>query len=182
VSAASRVAAAALLVVTACGGGGGGGGGGPTVPTARFAFTPAAAGGDGSLGLATGAGSTLTTLRLELVVTQVADLYAVAFDLTYPVAVMRFAAASEGTFLNSGGTATTTFQVVESQPGTLVFGLSRLGPAGGVTGSGTAATFEFTAVGAGSGGLAFVDARGFDAAGRPLPDVRFVAGSVEYVP
>jgi hypothetical protein len=180
---APAIAALGLAVAAACGGGGGGGGGGgPTPPVARFAFTPASSGAAGTLALASGSGSTLATLRLDLLANQVAGLYAVGFDLTYPNATMRFAAATEGTFLNAGSTATTSFQVLETQPGRLVVGLSRLGPAAGVSGSGTVMSFEFTAVAAGSGALAFADAQGYDAAGRPLSNVGFAGGSVVYQP
>ncbi len=173
------VLAAALV---ACGGGGGGGGGGPTVPTSRLTFAPSSVAGPGSIALSTGAGSSTAALRLDLVATGVAGLYGVAFDLTYPNAVLRFAAATEGPFLSGGGAAATSFQLFESSPGRLVVGISRLGPVGGVDGSGVLLSLELRPVAQGGGSVGFALPRALDASGREISGLSWIGGSVEYVP
>jgi len=179
----AAVAGAFVLALAACGGGGGGGGGTPpTAPMPRFSFTPAGAAGAGSLALTTGSGSTSSQLRLDLVATEAVDLYGVSFDLVFPTQTVRFDAASEGVFLSAAGGVATSFQVFESEPGRLVVGLSRLGGVAGIAGSGTLLTLQFGPVAAGSGALAFEDARAFDSDGDEISAARFVGGTVTYTP
>lgn len=179
----SVVAGALLVALAACGGGGGGGGGTPpTVPMPRFTFTPGGAAGAGSVALSTASGSTSSLLRLDLVATQATDLYGVSFDLAFPAQTVRFDSATEGVFLSAAGAVPTSFQVFVSEPGRLVVGLSRLGDAAGVSGTGTLLTLQFGAVAAGSGTLAFEEARAFDSAGDQIAAARFVGGTVTYTP
>lgn len=180
----ARLAAAALLFVAfaACGGGGGGGGGTPTAPPPQLAFTPASSGGAGSIALATAAGSSSSTLRLDLVANGAADLFGVSFELVYPTQPVLFVAATEGTFLSSGGMVPTTFQLLETEPGRLLVGLSRLGDVAGAEGTGTLLTLELSAVAAGSGAVSFEDARAFDSAGDEIAGTTFSGGTVTYTP
>ncbi|HEV8629304.1 MAG TPA: cohesin domain-containing protein, partial [Thermoanaerobaculia bacterium] len=161
-------------------GGGGGGGGGPTPPTQpppSVTFAPSSTGA--GIGLAQGATTTSSTLVLEVRATQVTALYGVAFDLTYPNALLRLQGFRAGTFLSSGGAQIST-QVAESSPGHLVVGLSRLGPAPGVDGSGVLLELQLDAVASGTGAFAFSN----NAAYRPDGSVQSVgwnAGSVSVV-
>ena len=143
-----------LLLSLACGGGGGGGGGSPVEPTptpppqASLVFTPQGGGGTG-VSLAAGAASTASTLILEVRANSVTDLYGVAFDLGYPANLVQYVRATQGPLLAGG-----TLQVAQGT-GTLVVGLSNLGPVPGTSGSGVLLTLEFRAVGAGQGSFSF---------------------------
>jgi hypothetical protein len=169
----------AALAVTACGGGGGGG---PTQPppppppTPGIVFTPATGGGQSGFGLAAGGGGT-TTLVLELRASGLQDVYGVAFDLDYPETVLRFERATQGAALSAGGAFATSFQAVESPAGNLVVGLSRLGAVGGMSGSGTLLTLEFSARAAGSGTFTFVGPSAVAPNGQPLPGLTWTAGT-----
>jgi hypothetical protein len=173
----------ALLVLVASAGcsGGGGGGGGPTSPPPGIAFTPTGSTAANAVVLQQGAESTATRLRVEVRAERFdAALYAVAFDLVFPGDLLGYAGVTEGTFL--GGTPT-SLQVAESTPGRLVVGLSRLGPAGGSTGSGLLMTLDFSAKGvAGSGSFRFDREVAFDPAGRSISPTSWAGGSVTVVP
>jgi hypothetical protein len=168
-----------MAVALACGGGGGGGGGGPTAPplppTPAITFTAAGAGAANSIVLASGTGSTATRLLLEVRANQVQDLYGVAFDLTYPTAVLHYETRTQGTFLDG------TFAVTEAPTGNLVVGVTRLGAVQGVSGSGVLLTLEFTPVASGSGSFSFSRNTALDSRGRALDGGNWVAGTVQVV-
>jgi Cohesin domain len=173
--------AAALAVlatsVAACGGGGGGGGPtGPPPPATTIVFTPT---GGGNVQLASGAGTQGATLALEVRTTGVQDLYGLAFHLSYPVAALRFTGATEGTVLNAGGTVPTSFQIVDSPPGNLVVGLTRLGRVSGTAASGTLLTLRLTAAASGSGNLAFSNNVASDSGGNAISGLGWAGGSVQ---
>jgi Cohesin domain len=168
--------AAALLLAAGCGGGGGGGPTAPPPPPPGIVFTAGTAGAN-SIGLAQGAGTTATTLVLEVRINEVMSLYGLAFDLSYPTAQLSFDQASEGTLLSAGG-APTAFEVVESSPGDLVVGLSQLGTLAGISGSGVLLTLRFTASGAGSGTFTFSNNRVFSPDGSAQSGVTWQGGSV----
>ena len=169
-----------LAFVAACGGGGGG----PTQPPPPpppppgITFTAAGTAPANSVALGSG-GATATTLALEVRANQVTNLYGVSFDLQYPATVLRYDGATEGTLLNASGTVATSLQVVESPAGTLVVGFTRLGTAGGLSGSGTLLTFNFSARAAGTGPFTFVAPAGVDPSGQALTGLSFAAGTVE---
>jgi len=168
---------AALLLAACGGGGGGGGGGGPTQPQPSITFAPS--GSATGIVLASGAATTTTTLVLEVDAVQVTGLFGVAFDLDYPTSVLRFAGFKPGTFLANGGAQLTT-QVVETAPGHLVVGVSRLGNVSGVDGGGTILELDFTATAAGSGNLAFSKNNAYRNDATPLT-LGWGAGSVTVV-
>lgn len=178
--AAPAVLLGAALAALACGGGGGGG---PTQPppppppAPGIVFTPASGGGQSGFGLAAGGGGGTTTLVLELRASGVQDVYGVAFDLDYPETVLRFERATQGAALSAGGAFATSFQAVESPAGNLVVGLSRLGAVGGMSGSGTLLTLEFSARAAGSGTFTFVGPSAVAPNGQPLPGLTWTAGT-----
>jgi hypothetical protein len=156
-----------LLLLLACGGGGGGGGGGPTAPPPPqpgIVVTPGAAPSPG-VSIASGAGTTASTLVLEIRASSVTDLYGVAFDLRYP---------STGTFL---GNAT-----LQSVPGTgsglVLVGLSKLGAVSGASGSGVLMTLEFRAIAAGEGSFSFEQNSAISSAGQPITGFGWAAGTV----
>jgi hypothetical protein len=171
--------AVAAALGAACGGGGGGGGGGGPVepPTASLTFTPAQNQPNNSLALVRSNGNDPNTMVLDLRAQQVADLYGVAFDLTFP-ANLRYDSASEGTFLSAGG-ATTSLQVSEAN-NRLTVGLTRLGGLNGVSGDGALVSLRFSAVAAGSGSLAFVGPNAYNANSSAYT-VQWVGGAVAVV-
>jgi hypothetical protein len=168
------------LALAACGGGGGGGGG-PTAPTPPppppppgIVFTAAGSAGANSLFLASGAGTTANTLILELRASQVSDLYGVAFDLSYPGAQLQFTRVTAGPLLANGSA-----QAVTAAPGTLVVGGTHLGAVAGASGSGVVLTLEFTALAAGGGSFVFSRNSALDSDGDIIPNVSWLAGSVQ---
>jgi hypothetical protein len=83
----------------------------------------------------------------------------VPFHLRYNPAVLRFLPpATEGPFLGSDGTQVVFLASDTGGGGEVVVGLSRLGGAAGVSGSGGLATFQFEAVAPGDAGFAFTGA------------------------
>jgi hypothetical protein len=156
----------ALLV--ACGGGGGGSGPtSPPPPTTGITFTPTSGASANAITLVAEA-SGGSALALDVRVTGVANLYGVAFNVTYPNQALQFVGATEGNFLNAAGSVATTFQSTESPAGTIVVGVSRLGAVAGSTGSGVLATLRFNAVANGNGSMSFIRNAGYDANGAPM--------------
>jgi hypothetical protein len=169
-----------LLALTACGGGGGGGGGGPTAPPPppqpAIVFTGQGTSSPNSVSLGSGAGSSATTLFLEVRATSVTDLYGVAFDLRYPNTVLQFVRATPGPLIE-GGSA----QAAVVGTGNLVVGATRLGDVPGITGSGVLMTLEFTALVAGEGPFSFARNSALDPDARTLPGVTWSAGTVRVI-
>ncbi|MEO6194133.1 MAG: cohesin domain-containing protein [Thermoanaerobaculia bacterium] len=166
------------LLLTACGGGGGGGTSTeppppPPPPTAGIVFTAPSAPAANSLYFASGAATTASTLVLELRANQVTDLYGVAFDLTYPATQLQYVRITAGPLLSNGAV-----QAAVSSPGTLIIGGTHLGTTPGSNGSGVVLTIEFSAVAAGSGSFALSRNSGLDSAGRAIPGLTWLAGSV----
>jgi hypothetical protein len=175
----ATLAALAALAVGSCGGGGGGGGGPTGPPPAQSSITFTPAGGGSGISLASGAATQGTTLTLDLRSSGIQDLYGVAFHLSYPSAVMHFVIATQGSVLNGGGAVGTSLQAVETSPGNLVVGLTRLGPVAGTSAAGTLLTLQFGAVATGSGTLAFSSNLAADSGGNPIAGVAWSAGAVQ---
>ena len=178
----TRRALLALLCALGVACGGGGGGGSPVEPTPTpnptptpsqpsIVFTPQGGGSPG-ISLAVGAGTTATTLILEVRANQVSDLYGVAFDLSYPSNLLQHVRSTQGPMLAGG-----TFQGSVT-PGNLVIGLSRLGAVPGVNGSGVLMTFEFRATGAGQGALTFSRNVAANSGGTAISGLSWAAGTV----
>jgi hypothetical protein len=177
------LAAAMLLAPVACGGGGGGGG--PTAPppppppTPGVTVTASSASGP-AITLAQSARSTISLLVLEVRANSVTGLYGVAFDLQYPAALLDYqGGATAGPFLAADG-ATVSTQVLESAPGNLVVGLSRLGNVAGVDGSGVLLELELPVEAAGTGPLAYTRNAAFRADGTAAA-LAWAGGSVTVV-
>ena len=90
-------------------------------------------------------------ITLTVSVDRIEGLYSAPFYLIYDPSLLEFIKASEGNFLKKDGKQTTFFQVNNPETGQVIIGLSRLGQAGGVTGSGPLATFTFRAKSSGIG-------------------------------
>lgn len=162
----------AILAGVACGGGGGGPTGPPPVP-AGITFTRASSPSPESVFLSQGAGTSAARLFLEVRANEVDDFYGVAFDLQYPSAQLTYVDVTEGGFLGSN----TSLEVVETSPGVLVVGYTRLGSQSGRDGSGELMTLEFLPAANGSGSFSFANAQAFRTNSFPQT-VEFIAGSV----
>lgn len=165
--------ALAILAGVACGGGGGGGPTGPPPPPAGINFSQAKAPSAESVFLLQGASTGPARLFLEVRVNQVEDFYGVAFDLQYPTAQLTYVDVSEGDFLGNN----TSLEVVETGPGVLVVGHTRLGSQSGRDGSGELMTLEFLPAANGSGSFGFANAQAFRTNSFPQT-VEFIAGTV----
>jgi len=173
----SLLSLVSLLSFAACSGGGGGGGS-PTEPTPTppvsqpsLVFTPVG-GANSGISLAAGAGSTASTLILEVRANSVNDLYGVAFDLAYPANLVQYVRSTQGPLLAGG-----TLQVAPAT-GTLVVGLSNLGPVPGANGSGVLMTLEFRAVGAGQGPFSFSRNVAVNSSGQSINGLSWGTGTV----
>lgn len=163
------------LLAAACGGGGGGGGGptAPPPPQPGIVVTPAAVPASG-ISIAAGAGSTATTLILEIRANSVANLYGVAFDLRYPSNLLQLVQASSGPFLGSPNLQSSP----GSTPGVVVVGLSKLGTVPGASGSGVLMTLEFRAIAGGDGTFAFEQNTAVNSSGGTIDNFGWAAGTV----
>ena len=171
-----RLAIAAAVVCLAADGCGGS----PTSPVppppADIQFTPSGAGSN-SLSLLQ-VDATATTLTLSLDSDTVDGLYAIAFDLAFPSALLDLVSITEGNFLSGDGSET-TFQFLESADGVLVVGLSLLGPLPGAVGSGTLLTLEFSRIDAGLGAFVFDSSQAFGSGGEERNDIAWAGGTVQ---
>ncbi len=124
-----------LLVTLGCGGGGSGGdddGGGGIIPTATcIEFAAASVPASGTASSAEGSGSVCSTVVVEIVLTDVNDVFTVSFDAVFDQNTARYDSFSTaGSHLASGA----LLQVVEdtSTAGQVSLGITRSNPANGI--------------------------------------------------
>jgi hypothetical protein len=166
----------ALGILGACGGSGGGGSSTPVEPpppTLGFVFTPQGVPPANSVYLAVGAGTTATTLVLELRANQVTDLYGVAYDFSYPATQLQFTRVTAGPLLAGGAV-----QAAVSSPGTVIIGGTHLGATPGASGSGVLMTIELSALATGQGSFAFARNSALSSTGAAIPGLTWLAGTV----
>jgi hypothetical protein len=118
-------------------------------------------------------------LTLELQAQNVAGLYGIAFDLTYPANLLRLEETTEGIWLSDSSLVQTSFLDDSSTSGRIVVGLTRLGDEPGKSGSGALLSLRFTAIGSGGGSLNFSRNEAFDADGKLLPSQSWAGGTVQ---
>jgi general secretion pathway protein D len=107
---------------------------------------------------------------VEVRIDGAANVGSVPFHLKYNRAVLEFIPpAVQGPFLSADGANTVFLANDVGGGGEIVVGLSRLGGSEGVSGSGTLATFQFQAIGAGDCGFAWTGAAVKDPQARNLP-------------
>jgi hypothetical protein len=117
-------------------------------------------------------------LLLEIVGTDVLDVFGLSFHLRYPEGLLQFVEGSEGSLLSQSGTVNTSLQVFQS-PGELVLGLTRLGGVGGISGTGVVMQLRFTTQGSGSGPLEFGNQQGVDGNGQLLDFLGWIDAQVQ---
>lgn len=170
--------AVTVLVGLACGGGGGGGGPtGPPPPPPGINFSPESNASAESVFLQQGGQTSAERLFLDVRVSEVEDFYGVAFDLEFPANLLTWVGVDEGGFLGTN----TSLEVVETMPGVLVVGHTRLGSQPGQDGSGILMTLEFLPAGTGSGPFDFENEQAFRTNSFPQT-VDFIAGTVSVQP
>ena len=118
-----------------------------TLPGAAFVVTSVSIEPDSTI---VGVGSLFS---VDVMVSNVFDLYAVDLDFTYDTAIMDFVGFTTGPFLSSDGNSTFVIPpVVNESAGTIDdYVETRMGPVPGISGSGILLTLDFIATGVGTG-------------------------------
>jgi hypothetical protein len=116
-------------------------------------------------------------------VTDVTDLYAYQFDLSFDPTVLSTTGASEGGFLPSGGSTIFLPGTIDNALGTVTLTAGALeGPLSGVSGSGTLATVLFTGVGFGTSPVTLSNVVLLNSVGGDIAPATIQNGSVAVVP
>ena len=104
-------------------------------------------------------------VTLNVQVSDIVDLYAFQFSVSFAPALLQATAVTEGGFLSTGGGTFFGAGTIDNVAGTISFTFdSLLGALPGVSGSGTLATISFNAIGAGTSPLSFSDALFYNSA------------------
>jgi hypothetical protein len=164
---------ALLLVVTsvalapACGGGDGG----TMAPALCLSFTGAQPPAPGRVAARAGSGGSCAARSVELVVTDVSDVFSGSFTVTFDPARVSFGGASAaGSLLAAGGTQVNVVQT-NAQPGSVTIGIGRIGSSTGVnvTGSQVLVRLTFAPVSAGTSALGLTGGQLFGSQTPPQP-------------
>jgi hypothetical protein len=157
-----------VLLGAACGGGSDGGG--VVQPAACVNFTAAQAPGAGKVVAREAAGSTCSARTIEVIVTDVSDVFAAGFVAAFDPARVRFVSASaNGSFLAAGG-AQVNLQA-EAQGGGVTVGISRVGTSTGANAAGSQVLVRltFAPVAAGASQLSLNNGQLFGSETPPQP-------------
>jgi hypothetical protein len=120
-----------------------------------------------------------TPVLLNLLISDIADLFAFQFSLSYNPAVLQLTSVTEGAFLATGGPTVFGGGTVNNTTGTVSFLFdSLIGAVPGVTGTGVLAKMQFTTVAPGVSALSFTDALFLDAGSADIT-VLTPSGSVQ---
>jgi hypothetical protein len=155
----------AHLAGTACGGSGGGGGNLPIPLCLQLqAGVPSA----GSIALAPGTGSTCEVVVVDVLLTDIDDVFAIEFTLSYDPAIAQYDSVSiAGSALDDDGTSLEILQ--HEAAGQVTVALTRLGATGIDVTAGRAVSVLFSAAGtAGMTGVVFSDESVFGSERPPL--------------
>lgn len=121
-----------------------------------------------------------STVSYDINISNVTDLYAFQFDLTFNHAIVSAVSIAEGSFLSSSCGSTCFIPgVIDNLGGTIAGNADTLiGPLPGVTGSGTLAILTLQGVAAGSSSIGLVNALLLDSTLSPISNVSLQSGSV----
>jgi hypothetical protein len=123
-----------------------------------------------------------STFDVEVLVSDVVDLYSYQFTLTFNPSLFGATAITEGPFLGTAGATFGDPGTISNADGTISFVFSSLiGPVPGASGSGSLAHITFQALGGGTSALTFSDAIFIDSALEDI-DVSLVDGTLQAVP
>ena len=145
----------------------------PPPPMITFVSNNPAAGANSIVLVMTATGTDSFTLTLTA--NNVTDLFGYALDIIFDTTMIALASSQFGVFLNGEG-ITVTSQMIQTTPGTLIIGQSRVGAVAGVTGSGALLSLDFTAIATGPTTIAIENAGAFDSMGVALA-TEFVGGT-----
>jgi len=162
------VAALALLPL-ACGGSGGGGGV-VTLPATCVQFVDGQAPTSGQVTSRQGGGSTCEKAAVELVITDVNDVFGVGFTVHYDPTLFAFTGVkTNGSLLASGGADVLVLD--SGPPGQVLVGASRVSPSGvDAIGTQLLLTLSFKRLAeSGSGQLTFTDTKVLEPGNPPPP-------------
>ena len=167
-----------LFVSTGCGGSDGSGGA-AAAPCLSFVGTQAPAAGRVVARLATG--GSCSGRAVEIVVTDVSDVFGAQFTLTFDATKIAYGgASSQGSFLTSGG-AQVSIPEDNTGAGTVSVGISRIGAGTGVNVSGSQVlirlTFAPLAVGSSSLAISNAILFGSQTPPQPKPGLTWSGGS-----
>jgi general secretion pathway protein D len=111
--------------------------------------------------------------NVEVVGSNMANLYNAPFVLSYDPAFLDYMGASEGSLLKSDGKPTVFQATGVKNSGQVAVNLARTGNDSGMNGTGTLVTVIFKAKKPGAAGLGFVKANFTDPGGKPLSVIPF---------
>lgn len=99
------------------------------------------------------------TVDIDVLISQVTDLYAYNFSITFDASLLQVSSIALGNFLSAGGATLGDTGAVDNTAGTVSFAYNALvGPVPGVSGSGKLLTLHLNAIGTGNSPLTFVPA------------------------
>jgi len=105
----------------------------------------------------------------DIEITGADNVSAAPFYLNFDPAVIHVLDITEGTFLNSGGVATTFLSSINNEDGQVIIGLSRIGTSEGASGSGTLISFSVQGIATGHTEISFSNASLRSPSAAPLP-------------
>jgi hypothetical protein len=110
-----------------------------------------------------------STFSFDIDITNVSDLYAFQFDLGFDPAILAATGITEGSFLPSGGSTIFLPGFIDNTEGLISFNADTLvGPVPGVSGSGTLASIQFSALANGTSTLALENVLLLDSTLSPI--------------
>ncbi len=110
-----------------------------------------------------------SSVQTNVLISDIADLYAYEFTLTFDASVLQATGISEGMFLGTAGATFGSTGVIDNTAGTISFIYNTLlGPVPGANGSGSLLNVTFQALGAGSAALSFADLLFLDSASADI--------------
>jgi hypothetical protein len=100
-----------------------------------------------------------STVDVDVLISQVTDLYAYQFSISFDPTLLQVSGLAMGSFLSAGGTTLGDTGTIDNTAGTVTFAYNSLvGALPGVSGSGTLLTLHLNAIGTGTSALGFVPA------------------------
>ena len=123
-----------------------------------------------------------TTVDLSILIDDIDDLYGYQFSLAFDPTVLQATLVTEGDFLAGGGNTSPGIGGIDNATGAVSYVYNTLlGPAAGVSGSGTLAHIRFDVIGVGSTPLTFTDALFLDSQSAGI-EVRIDSTPLQAVP
>jgi hypothetical protein len=119
-----------------------------------------------------------TTISYDINISNVTDLFAFQFDLTFNPTIVSAVSIAEGSFLSSGGATFPVPGVIDNIGGTITTNADTLIGPSGVSGSGTLAILTLQGVAAGSSNISLANAILLDSTASPISNVSLQSGSI----